>query len=184
MGFFAEFKKFAMRGNVLDLAVGVIIGAAFGGVTKSMVDDVVMPPIGLALGKVDFKELYVPLDFSRYEVLKGEVTAAARGRIAAENEERLKKGEPPKEAPAEVRPSLAQAIERNIPTLRYGAFLNTCINFVIVAFSVFLLVKALMAMQKKEPPKPASAPELTTSEKLLAEIRDELKAKKGDPAKR
>lgn len=99
-----EFREFAARGNVIDLAVGVIIGAAFGKVVTSVVNDLLMPPIGLALGRVDFGDLFATLDGGTYG-------------------------------------SLAQAKEAGAPTLNYGMFLNTCIEFLIVAFAVFLLVK-------------------------------------------
>ena len=114
-----EFKEFAMRGSVLDLAVGVIIGAAFGKVVSSLVDDVIMPPIGRLLGHVDFSNLFINLSDKPYESLAAAKTAGA-------------------------------------PTLNYGNFLNTIINFLIVAFAVFLLVRAV----NKWMPKPA--PPVTT----------------------
>src|SRR5918911_4288608 len=101
---FKEFKEFALRGSVLDLAIGVIIGAAFGGIVTSLVNDVVMPPIGLLLGKVDFKDLFVSLNGQSYA-------------------------------------SVAAAKAAGAPVIAYGQFLNTVLNFVIVAFAVFLLVK-------------------------------------------
>jgi large conductance mechanosensitive channel len=109
-----EFKEFAMRGSVLDLAVGVIIGAAFGKVISSLVDDVIMPPIGRLLGHVDFSNLFINLSDKPYESLAAAKTAGA-------------------------------------PTLNYGNFLNTIINFLIVAFAVFLLVRSV----NKWMPKPA-----------------------------
>ena len=114
-----EFKEFAMRGSVLDLAVGVIIGAAFGKVVSSLVDDVIMPPIGRLLGHVDFSNLFINLSDKTYE-------------------------------------SLAAAKAAGAPTLNYGNFLNTIINFIIVAFAVFLLVRSV----NKWLPKPA--PPVTT----------------------
>ena len=114
-----EFKEFAMRGNVLDLAVGVIIGAAFGKIVSSLVEDVIMPPIGQLIGKVDFSTLFISLDGNHYESL-----AAARTAHAA--------------------------------TLNYGLFLNTIINFLIVAFCVFLAVKQINRFAAK--PAPAAAP--------------------------
>ena len=110
-----EFKEFAMRGSVLDLAVGVIIGAAFGKVVSSLVDDVIMPPIGRLLGHVDFSNLFLNLSDKSYETLAAAKAAGA-------------------------------------PTLNYGTFLNTIINFVIVAFAVFLLVRSV----NKWMPKPAA----------------------------
>ena len=114
-----EFKEFAMRGSVLDLAVGVIIGVSFGKVVSSLVDDVIMPPIGRLLGHVDFSNLFINLSDKSYESLAAAKTAGA-------------------------------------PTLNYGNFLNTIINFLIVAFAVFLLVRAV----NKWMPKPA--PPVTT----------------------
>jgi large conductance mechanosensitive channel len=104
MGMIKEFREFAARGNVIDLAVGVIIGLAFGKVVTSVVNDLIMPPIGMALGRVDFSNLFVALNGVSYT-------------------------------------SLAEAKAAGAPTLNYGAFLNVCIEFVIVAFAVFLLVK-------------------------------------------
>jgi large conductance mechanosensitive channel len=104
MGMIKEFRDFAARGNVIDLAVGVIIGAAFGKVVTSAVSDIIMPPIGMALGRVDFSNLFVALDRGTY-------------------------------------PSLAVAKTEGAPTVNYGVFLNTALEFVIVAFAVFMLVK-------------------------------------------
>src|SRR3954454_3650845 len=103
MGMFKEFKEFAMRGNVLDLAIGVIIGAAFGAIVNSAVADIIMPPIGMPTGNVDFKALFVSLNGQSY-------------------------------------PSLAAAKAAGAPVLAWGQFLNTIINFLIVAFAVFLIV--------------------------------------------
>ncbi|WP_122464442.1 MULTISPECIES: large-conductance mechanosensitive channel protein MscL [Brevundimonas] len=138
MGLLSEFKEFAARGNVVDLAVGVIIGAAFGKIVTSLVDQVVMPPIGLLLGRVDFSELkwvLVPED-------------------------------PATEAIEEV-------------AIQYGAFVNTLIQFLIVAFVVFLVVKAINNLRRQQAaePVPATPPAPTPTEALLAEIRDELKAR-------
>jgi len=117
-----EFKEFAMRGNVMDMAVGIIIGAAFGTIVKSLVADVIMPPIGLLLGNVDFAELYFL----------------------------LKAGDPI--GPYE---SLAAAKEAGAVTLRYGAFINTIISFVIVAFAVFMVIRNMNRMKKEEEAPPA-----------------------------
>jgi large conductance mechanosensitive channel len=122
-----EFKEFAMRGNVIDLAVGIIIGGAFGTIVKSLVDDVIMPPIGLALGNVDFADLFLL----------------------------LKSG--PKAAPPYA--TLAEAQAAGAVTVNYGVFINAVITFLIVAFSVFLLVRAANRLQ---PQKAAAAP--TTKE--------------------
>jgi large conductance mechanosensitive channel len=122
-----EFKAFAMRGNVMDMAVGIIIGAAFGTIVTSAVNDIIMPPIGLVLGNVDFSNLFV--------VLK-DGTAAA-GPYA----------------------SVAAAKAAGAVTWNYGLFINTIINFVIVAFSVFLLIRGMNRMKKAEAPAPASVKE-------------------------
>jgi large conductance mechanosensitive channel len=109
---FSEFKKFAMRGNVLDLAVGVIIGAAFGKVVASFVEDIIMPPIGKLLGHVDFSGLFISLNGNHYDTLAAAKAAAA-------------------------------------PTINYGLFLNTIINFLIVALAIFLLVQQVNRWGKK-----------------------------------
>ncbi len=141
---FKEFREFAMRGNVVDMAVGIIIGAAFGKIVKSLVKDVIMPPIGLLLGNVDFSDLFI--------VLKD---GAQAGPYAA----------------------LAAAKEAGAVTLNYGAFINTVISFVIVAFAVFMLIRAMNNLKRKEEEQPAAPPEPSAQEKLLSEIRDILKAK-------
>lgn len=115
-----------MRGNVMDLAVGVIIGGAFGKIVTSLVNDLIMPAIGIILGQINFSELSVSVGGS---------------------------------------------------VLKYGAFLQSVVDFVIVAFCIFLIVKQMNKLQKKSPPPTPKAPELSTSEKLLVEIRDELKKK-------
>ena len=135
-----EFKEFAMRGNVIDLAVGVIIGAAFGTIVKSLVDDVLMPPIGLLVGGLDFSNLFVSLSGQHY-------------------------------------PSLAAAKEAGAPTINYGLFLNNVLNFVIVAFAVFLIVKLINVRRREEAVAPVEPAAPTTSEALLTEIRDLLKAR-------
>lgn len=137
MGLFQEFREFAVRGNVVDLAVGIIIGAAFNGIVKSLVDQVVMPPIGLMTGGLDFSELKW--------VLKPE--------------------DPTTEAIEEV-------------AIQYGAFANTVVQFLIVAFVVFLLVKGINNMRRKQAEAPEAVPPAPTpSETLLTEIRDLLKTK-------
>jgi large conductance mechanosensitive channel len=114
-----EFKEFAMRGNALDLAVGVVIGAAFGKIVASLVDDVLMPPLGRLLGHVDFSSLFINLSDKSFE-------------------------------------SLAAAKAAGAPTLNYGNFINTIINFIIVAFAIFLLVRTVNRWTTK--PAPAAAP--------------------------
>jgi large conductance mechanosensitive channel len=142
-----EFKEFAVKGNVLDMAVGIIIGAAFGTIVKSLVDDILMPPIGLLLGGVDFSDLFVTLR-------AGEVA----GPYA----------------------TLALAREAGAVTVNYGLFVNGLISFLIVAFAVFLVVKSfnkLRAREEAAPAAPPPPPEPSAEEKLLAEIRDLLKAR-------
>lgn len=118
-----EFREFAMRGNVVDMAVGIIIGAAFGGIVKSVVDDVIMPPIGLLLGNVDFSNLFITLK-----------QGAAAGPYA----------------------TLELARKAGAVTLNYGAFFNTIVSFVIVAFSVFLLVKGMNKLKRQQEAPPAA----------------------------
>lgn len=130
-----EFKAFAVKGNAVDMAVGIIVGAAFGKIVNSLVGDVIMPPIGLAVGGVDFSDLAVTLK------------SAGEG------------------APGVV--------------LKYGAFLQTVVDFTIIAFAVFLLVKGINALKRTEEAKPASPPAPTRSEELLAEIRDLLRRQAG-----
>jgi len=136
---FAEFKKFAMRGNVIDLAFGVVIGAAFGAIVASLVKDIIMPPIGYAMGGIDFSNFFV--------TLKGPAAA-----------------------------TLAEAQKAGAVTIHYGLFVNTIINFLIVAFALFLLVRGINRMQAKqpEPETPAAPPEDVV---LLREIRDLLKTR-------
>ena len=133
MGIIKEFKEFAMRGNVIDMAVGIIIGAAFGKIVSSAVADIVMPPLGVMIGGVDFSDLAI--------TLKEAVGTA----------------------PAVV--------------LGYGRFLQALLDFTIVALAVFLLVKGINALKKKEAEAPSLPPVPTKEEQLLTEIRDLLKAK-------
>jgi len=147
MSMLKEFKEFAMRGNVIDLAVGVIIGTAFGKVVTSVVNDIIMPPIGAALGGVDFKDLFYNLDSSKLT-----------------------------KAGAAVK-SLADAKDASAAVIAYGAFINTVIDFTIVAFCIFMIVKVMNTLMKKPAPAPAAPPEPTKEEKLLTEIRDVLKSR-------
>ena len=147
MGFIKEFKEFAVKGNVLDMAVGIIIGGAFGKIVSSFVSDVVMPPIGVLLGGVDFKDLKVIIKDAQPAVMEGDKVIS--------------------EAVSEV-------------ALNYGAFINTIIDFTIIAFAVFMMVKAVNYAKRKEVEQPAAAPEPpkpTNEEVLLTEIRDVLKNK-------
>ena len=134
MGFVKEFKEFAMKGNVMDLAIGIIIGGAFGKIVSSFVADVIMPPIGLLLGNVDFKDLAMPLKY------------AADGSVAI--------------------------------ALRYGLFINTIIDFVIIALAIFLVIKGLNKMKKKEEAKPAEPPKPSEEILLLRDIRNSLQKRK------
>ena len=132
---FKEFREFIARGNVVDLAVGVIIGGAFGAIVKSLVDQVIMPPVGLILGGVDFAQLKW--------VLKPADAAAKHAEVA----------------------------------IAYGAFINTVIQFLIVAAVIFLVVKAINSLKREEAAAPSAPPAPTPSESLLTEIRDLLKAR-------
>jgi len=127
-----EFKKFAMQGSVIDLAVGIVIGGAFGKIVSSFVNDVLMPPIGLLLGGVNFTDLKFTLKHSAGQ---------------------------------------------NLVTLNYGSFAQNVIDFSIIAFAIFMLVKGVNLLRKKEKEEPPAAPVPTNEEKLLAEIRDALKQK-------
>jgi len=119
MSMLSEFKQFAMKGNVVDLAVGFVVGAAFGKIVSSLTNDIVMPPIGLALGAVDFSNLFINLSSKHYETLAAAKAAGA-------------------------------------PTLNYGVFLNTIIDFVIIAFAVFILVKWMNRLMGEKPPAPTT----------------------------
>lgn len=147
MGFLKEFKTFALKGNVMDMAVGVIIGGAFGKIVTSVVNDIIMPPIGLLVGGVNFKDLKW--------VMKEATTAADGTEVAA-------------------------------VTLNYGNFLQQTFDFLIIAFSIFVMIKLIAKLTEKKKkeeeaapaPAPAPAPEPSAEEKLLTEIRDLLKEKK------
>ncbi|MDD2835575.1 MAG: large conductance mechanosensitive channel protein MscL [Methanothrix sp.] len=120
MGFIGEFRDFAMKGNVLDMAIGIIIGAAFGGIVNSLVKDVIMPPVGMMMGGINFADMFVALDGKPYATLAAAQAAAA-------------------------------------PTINYGLFINTDINFIIVALAIFLLIRQVNAARKKPaPPEPNS----------------------------
>ena len=143
MGFIKEFKEFAMKGNVMDMAVGVIIGGAFGKIVSSLVDDVLMPIIGKLTGGVSFTDMFVTLGDGDFK-------------------------------------TLAAAKEAGAAVFAYGQFIQNIVDFLIVAFCIFLMLKGINKMnRKKEEPKPAepAAPKGPTQEELLAEIRDLLKKK-------
>ena len=140
MGFIKEFKEFAMKGNVMDMAVGVIIGGAFGKIVTSLVSDVLMPIISVATGGIDFTNLFVNLsDDVKYK-------------------------------------TLAEAQEAGASVFAYGLFIQNIIDFIIIAFCIFLMIKAMNKLKKKEEPAPET-PKGPTQEELLAEIRDLLKTK-------
>jgi large conductance mechanosensitive channel len=138
MGMMQEFKQFAMRGNVVDLAVAVVIGGAFGKIVSSLVNDIIMPPIGLLLGGVDFKDLFINLGTGSFD-------------------------------------TLAAAEKAGAPLIKYGMFINAVVNFIIIAFAIFLVVKAINRMKREEPPVPAEPPAPPEDILLLREIRDALK---------
>ena len=148
-----EFKAFAMRGNVVDLAVGVIIGAAFGKIVSAVVSDIIMPPIARLVGNIDFTNLYLPLSDKVAEAQEAYAAAAAThgGHLPLD---------------------LAQKAG---PVLAWGDFVTITLNFLIVAFCIFLLVKGMNALKRHEEAKPAPPAEPTVQEKLLTEIRDLLK---------
>lgn len=130
MGMMSEFKDFAMRGNVVDMAVGIVIGGAFGKIVSSFVSDVLMPPIGMMMGGVDFSDLSVVLQ-------------EAAGDVAA-------------------------------VTLNYGSFIQTVVDFIIIAFAIFMVIKAMNNMKKKEEEAPAEPPKPSAEVELLTQIRDSL----------
>ena len=137
MSFWDDFRKFAVRGNALDLAVGVVVGGAFGKIVTSLVNDIVLPPIGLLMGKVDFSNLFLILGSGSYV-------------------------------------TLAEAKKAGAPVLCYGTFLSSVLDFLIVAFCIFLVVRWLERFRLL-PSLMIGEPPLTRSEKLLEEIRDELR---------
>ena len=138
-----EFKEFAMRGNVMDMAVGIIIGAAFGKIVTSLVNDVVMPPIGLLMGNVDFSNLFVNLDM------------------------------------AQTFTSVAEAEAAGAPIIKYGIFINTVLDFVIVAFAIFLVIRALNKLKRKQEAAPPPAPPAPSAEQKLLGGDSRLVARTG-----
>jgi large conductance mechanosensitive channel len=134
-----EFKEFAMRGNVMDMAIGIIIGAAFGKIVTSLVNDIIMPPIGLLMGNVDFSNLFVSLGMTQpYN-------------------------------------TIAEAEAAGAPIIKYGIFINTVLDFIIVAFAIFLVIRGLNKLRRKQEAAPSPPPGPTEEQKLLGEIRDLLK---------
>ncbi len=144
MSFIQEFKTFAMKGNVVDMAVGIIIGGAFGKIVSSLVSDIIMPPIGLLIGGVKFDNLKIVLKHAHLDEATGKMTEAV--------------------------------------SINYGNFIGTTLDFLIIAFSIFLFIKMINSLKRKEEttatPTPAAPPAPTKEEELLTEIRDLLKTQK------
>jgi large conductance mechanosensitive channel len=132
-----EFKEFALRGNVVDMAVGIIIGAAFTTIVRSLVDDIVMPPLGVVTGGVDFSNMFIALNGETY-------------------------------------PSLAAAKQAGAPTVNFGVFINNVISFALVAFVLFMAVKGMNRLRRKQEEEPQTEPPPSREVQLLEEIRDEL----------
>jgi len=137
MGIVNEFKEFALRGNVVDMAVGIVIGAAFSTIVKSLVDDIIMPPIGVITGGVDFSNIFIALNGQDY-------------------------------------PSLAAARQAGAPTINVGVFINNCISFLIVAFVLFMAIKAMNRLRRKQEEAPQTEPPPSREVQLLEDIRDAL----------
>jgi large conductance mechanosensitive channel len=140
MGIIKEFKEFAIKGNVVDLAVGVIIGAAFGKIVSSLVNDIIMPPIGLLMKGKNFSDMFYVMDGRTYE-------------------------------------SLVKAKEAGAPVLTYGNFIQALLDFLIIAFAIFIMIKMINRFRKNEKNNPEAPAAPTAEEKLLTEIRDLLKEK-------
>lgn len=155
MGFVKEFREFALKGNVMDLAVGVIIGGAFGIIVNSMVKDIIMPIVGIA-GKADFSNMYIALN--------------------AEASKKIADATKVVDGVSQV-PDLETARGMG-PVLAYGNFLTVVINFIILAFCIFLMVKMMNKLKKQPVPAPAVPPAPTKEEILLAEIRDAIRAQR------
>lgn len=141
MGMMQEFKEFAVKGNVIDLAVGVIIGGAFGKIVTSMVDDIIMPVVGAVFGNLDFTNLFVAL-----------------GKV-----------------PEGTAPTLAALKAAGVPTLAYGNFITVALNFAIMAFIIFIMVKQINRLKREAPVAPAEPPATPEDIALLREIRDSLR---------
>jgi len=139
-----EFKEFALRGNVVDMAVGIVIGAAFSTIVRSLVDDIVMPPMGVVTGGVDFSNMFIALNGEHYD-------------------------------------SLTQAKQAGAPTINFGVFINNLISFLIVAFVLFMVIKAMNRLRRKQEEEPQTEPPPSREVQLLEEIRDALV--KGGPAR-
>ena len=143
MGFIKEFKEFAMRGNVLDMAVGVVVGGAFGKIVTSLVNNIIMPPIGVLLGGIDFSDFFIPLSLNGQKV-----------------------------------ETLADAKAAGIPVIAYGSFLNTILEFLIIAFAIFIVIKQLNRLM----PKPAPVPESRLARSAVNRWLTMLRAARTAPA--
>lgn len=160
MSFFKEFREFALKGNVMDMAVGVIIGGAFGKIVSSLVNDILMPPIGALIGNTDFSSLR--LDISKVRDLSSKATHVVTDAIGS---------------------GTAESVPAEPIWWNYGAFIQQCVDFAILAFCVFLMVKMMnKLMKKKQEAAPAPVPEPSKEELLLTEIRDLLRNKKNNPS--
>lgn len=140
-GFFKEFREFAMKGNVMDLAIGVIIGGAFGKIVDSVVNDLIMPIVGRIVGGLDFSNYFIPL----------------------------------KEVPTGVAMTLTEVKKAGVPVFAYGSFLTVLLNFLILAFIIFVMVKQINRVKREEAAAPAEPPPIPEDIVLLREIRDALK---------
>lgn len=162
MAFFKEFKEFALKGNVMDMAVGVIIGGAFGKIVTSLVNDILMPPIGALLGNTDFSHLR--LDISKMRDVTSSAIQTVGDAVAGGSE------------------IIAKTPEVEPVWWNYGAFIQQCVDFTILAFCIFLMVKLMNRISRKKEAKaaaaPAPAPQPSKEEQLLAEIRDLLREQK------
>jgi large conductance mechanosensitive channel len=150
-----EFREFAIKGNVVDLAVGIIIGAAFTGIVTSLVNDILMPPLGYMMGGVDFSNYFIDLTYW-----------SAKAAEAA--------GQTPKAQALLAVETLKDATANNHTVVAYGKFINTLINFLIVAFAIFMIVRWINRLKRQPQPAPAVPPEPPADVKLLTEIRDLL----------
>lgn len=160
MSFFKEFREFALKGNVMDMAVGVIIGGAFGKIVSSLVNDILMPPIGALIGNTDFSSLR--LDISKVHDLSSKATHVVTDAIGS---------------------GTAESVPAEPIWWNYGAFIQQCVDFAILAFCVFLMVKMMnKLMKKKQEAAPAPVPEPSKEELLLTEIRDLLREQKNNPS--
>lgn len=166
-----EFRAFAMRGNVVDLAVGVIIGAAFGKIVTSLVEDIIMPPIGKLVGNMDFTNLYISLS----DKIDAANTSAYNAIVSTQPADGSTVASVTNVFSSIGRMPLVEAKKLG-PVIAYGNFITILINFIIVAFCIFLVIKLMNKMNRKPAPPPAAEPMPTKDQMLLMEIRDALKS--------